>query len=113
MTLLRRLAVSLISAHLLSACANMTIDDFKAGVTLPYSEDCYFKYVISPNEARYDHVQCEIIKKRSLIITSEDWKIIRKNFQKNCQVLACKQLVGQFDQLFLTIDKGLQLIPWD
>lgn len=90
----------------------MQIQDFKAGVTLPYSEDCFFKYVISPRESRYDKAQCEIIKKHSLIITSEDWKIIRKNFQDNCQVLQCKQLVGQFDQLFLVIDKNLQLIPW-
>lgn len=91
----------------------MQIQDFKAGVTLPYSSDCYFKYVISPREARYDKAKCEAIKKRSLIITSEDWKIIRKNFQENCQILECKQLVGQFDQLFLVIDKSLQLIPWN
>lgn len=90
----------------------MTIQDFKAGVTLPYSEDCFFKYVISPREVRYPKAECEAIKKRALIITSEDWKLIRKNFQENCQVLECKQLVGQFDNLFLVIDKNLQLIPW-
>lgn len=90
----------------------MSIQNFKAGVTLPYSEDCYFKYVLSPDSQRYEKAKCEIIKKHALIITSDDWKIIRKNFQDNCQVLECKQLVGQFDQLFLTIDKSLQLIPW-
>ncbi len=101
----------LILALSLSACAEMSITDFKAGVTLPYSEDCYFKYVISPRESRYDKVKCEEIKKHSLIITSDDWKIIRKNFQENCQVLQCKQLVGQFDQLFLVIDKALDKLP--
>lgn len=102
----------LVLTLILTGCAQMTISDFKAGVTLPYSEDCYFKYVISPREQRIPATECAAIKKRSLIITSDDWKIIRKNFQDNCQVLECKQLVGQFDQLFLVIDKNLQLIPW-
>ncbi len=90
----------------------MQIQDFKAGVTLPYSEDCFFKAVLSPDEIRYPKDECDKIKKRSLIITSDDWKIIRKNFQDNCQAMQCQQLVGQFDQLFLVIDKDLQLIPW-
>ena len=90
----------------------MTIHDFKAGVTLPYSEDCYFKYVVSPRKVRMDKLKCEEIKKRSLIITSDDWKVIRQNFQENCQVLQCKQLVGQFDQLFLELDGALDKIPW-
>lgn len=90
----------------------MQIQDFKAGVTLPYSEDCYFKSVLTPESVRYPKAKCDSIKKRSLIITSDDWRIIRANFQNNCQVLQCKQLVGQFDQLFLTIDKNLRLIPW-
>jgi hypothetical protein len=90
----------------------MQIHDFKAGVTLPYSEDCYFKYVLSPNNIRYEKMDCEGIKKRSLIITSDDWQIIRKNFQENCQALECQQIVGQFDQLFLVIDQGLQKIPF-
>jgi hypothetical protein len=90
----------------------MNIYDFKAGVTLPFSEDCYFKYVLSPREEIVDRLKCAAIKKRSLIITSEDWKVIRKNFQENCQVLQCKQLVGQFDQLFQVIDGALDKIPW-
>lgn len=102
----------LILALSLSGCAEMNIQNFKAGVTLPYSEDCYFKYVLTPEHVRFEKTKCDEMKKRSLIITSDDWKIIRKNFQDNCQVLQCKQLVGQFDQLFLVIDKNLQLIPW-
>lgn len=100
-----------IFASFLAGCTTYSIQDFKAGVTLPFSSDCYFKYVISDRHIRYDKVQCEQIKKRSLVITSDDWKIIRKSFQDNCQMVQCQQLVGQFDQLFLVIDKALQSVP--
>lgn len=90
----------------------MNLQDFKAGVTLPYSEDCYFVNAISGLETRYPKNQCDSMKKHGLIILSEDWKIIRENFLNNCQMQQCTQLVGQFDQLFQTLDANLQLIPW-
>jgi hypothetical protein len=90
----------------------MTLHDFKAGVTLPYSGNCFFVNAVSGKEQEFPESECEAMKKRGLIILSDDWKIIRQNFQENCQAFQCKQLVGQFDQLFLVIDKNLQLIPW-
>lgn len=107
------LASSFVLIASLSGCAGMQIHDFKAGITLPYSEDCYFVNALSDKEVRYPKAQCDKMKKRALIVLSEDWKILRANFQENCQVEQCKQLVGQFDALFLEIDKNLQLIPWD
>ncbi len=97
---------------LLSGCAEMKVADFYAGVTLPYSEDCFEVSFVTKKEIRTPEPQCLSKKKRSLFITSENYKLLRKSIQENCQVLQCKQLVGQFDQLFLTIDKNLQLIPW-
>ena len=108
-----RLAALLIYSLIGSGCPTMQLQDFKAGVTLPYSERCFFVNAISGKETEYPADQCARMKKAGLIILSEDWKIIRKNFQTNCQILQCKQLVGQFDQLFMTIDKSLKLIPWN
>lgn len=112
MKYVKRLASSFAFLVSLSGCQTMQIEDFKAGVTLPYSGNCYFVNAVSGKVTEYPEDQCLRMKKAALIILSDDWKIIRKDFQRNCQVLQCKQLVGQFDQLFLTIDKGLQLVPW-
>lgn len=89
----------------------MEVADFKVGVTLPASEDCFFINVVSKKETRYPADQCAQMKKRGLVILSEDYKILRQSVQKNCQMHQCKQLVGAFDELFIQIDKGLQLVP--
>lgn len=107
---LRIIFVSVL-AVVLSACAGMQISDFKAGVTLPYSEHCFFVHAVSGKTLEYDKPSCERMKKKALIILSEDWKLIRKNFQTNCQMQQCKQLVGQFDALFLVVDDALKKIP--
>lgn len=91
----------------------MQLKEFKAGVTLPYSEHCFFVNALDGKEHEYDAPTCEHMRKAGLIILSEDWKIIRSIFQENCQLLQCKQLVGQFDGLFLQVDKSLNLIPWN
>lgn len=46
-----------------------------------------------------------------VILTSDDWQKQRFSIQKNCQMAQCKQLIGAFDELFLTIDKALQKMP--
>ncbi len=90
----------------------MRIQDFSVGVTLPYSGDCYERAVLSDTKRRIPKIQCDAIKARGLFITSQNWKVIRKNFQDNCQVMQCTQLVGQFDNLFLEIDKAFQKVPF-
>lgn len=93
------------------SCANMKLQPFDAGVTLPYSGNCFFVNVLTKKEIEYPKAVCDAMKKRSVILTSESWKILRKNIQDNCQALQCKQLVGQFDQLFLIVDDALQKLP--
>lgn len=103
---------SLLSLILLEGCSGLQLHDWKAGVTLPYSEDCFFVHVLSGNEEELPTSQCIDIKKHSLVITSDDWKVLREDIQSSCQVAQCQQLVGRFDQLFLVIDKGLQQVPF-
>lgn len=80
-------------------------------VTLPASGDCYQVTVLSQQKRRYPKEECDEIKKRGIIITSEDWKKQRISIQKNCQYAECKQLIGAFDSLFLAIDDALKKIP--
>jgi len=96
---------------LVSSCAGMDIADIGPMVTLPASGDCYQVTVLTHKKTRIPKAQCDEIKKRGVILTSEDWKKQRVSIQKNCQLKKCKQLVGTFDSLFLTIDDALKKIP--
>lgn len=102
------MVVSLLS---LSGCAGFQIADIGPMVTLPASGDCYQVTVLSQKKTRYQKAQCDEIKKRGIVLTSEDWQKQRFSIQKNCQLAQCKQLIGVFDDLFLTIDSALQKMP--
>lgn len=108
MMLLSRLLIALCLT--LVSCGSMEIADIGPMVTLPASGDCYQVTVISHVKTRIPKVQCDEIKKRGVILTSEDWKKQRISIQKNCQMQKCKQLIGVFDSLFLTIDEALKRI---
>lgn len=111
-TLSLRLAALFLVALSICGCPSMEVADFSAGVVLPYSEDCFEISFVTKKEVRTPAAQCQAKVKRSLFITSENYKLLRKSIQDNCQVQQCKQLVGQFDSLFIVIDKDLNLIPW-
>jgi hypothetical protein len=99
------MALSLVS------CGSIQIADIGPMVTLPASGDCYQVTVLSQKKTRYPKAKCDDIKRRGIIITSEDWKKQKVSIEKNCQMQQCKQLVGAFDSLFLTIDSALQKVP--
>lgn len=113
MRLLKRLIVPCLTgmALALSACGTFEIADIGPMVTLPASGDCYRVTVLTHVKTRIPKAQCDSIKARGVVITSEDWKKQRISIQKNCQLTQCKQLVGAFDALFLTIDDALAKIP--
>lgn len=114
MQLLKRLTKPfLMVASLLSlnACGTFQIADIGPMVTLPASGDCYQVTVLTHQKKRFPKKQCDEIKKRGVVLTSDDWQKQRFSIQKNCQMAQCKQLIGAFDELFLTIDKALQKMP--
>lgn len=80
-------------------------------VQLPASGDCYGINVLSKKETRYPKNQCQEMVKRAIILTSENYKMIRGDIQTNCQEFQCTQITGAFDNLFIAIDKALQKIP--
>ena len=98
------LLLSLISVR----CTTFRTSDFGLIVQLPASKDCYEIKVMSGEEKRYSPQECEAMVQRSIIITSESWKLIRGDIETNCQLASCKQIKGAADGLFLTIDKVLQ-----
>lgn len=96
--------LSIISIISSSSCANMRISDVGPMVQLPYSKECFQVYVLSGRERLYPPEECEKIKARGIIITSETWKLLRGDIQINCQLAKCKQLQGAGDQLFFIIN---------
>lgn len=57
-------------------------------------------------------IECEAIKKRSIILTSEAWRVIRTDIQNNCAASQCVELKGKVDDIFFAIDQGLEKVPW-
>ena len=95
----------------LSSCANYKIADIRPTVTLPASKDCFGITIITLKEFEMPKAECDEFKKRAVFLSSEDWKKLKVSILENCQLQQCKQLVGVFDSIFLTIDEALQKIP--
>ena len=89
----------------------MQTSDFDVMVILPASDDCFGLKVMSGSESRYEKSNCTSMVKRGIILTSENWKMLRKDIQTNCQLERCQQITGAFDGLFLAIDGALQKVP--
>ncbi len=97
---------------LLTGCQTFQVHPCEIGITLPYSGACRFKNVVTESTREVDPNTCEDLKRRSLILTSDAWTVIRNDIQTNCAAQQCAELTGKFDQLFLQIDQGLQKVPW-
>lgn len=108
---LTRLYLTAAALLSLSGCAGFQIADIGPMVTLPASGDCYRVTVLTHQKTRIPKAECDQIKKRGVVLTSDDWQKQRFSVQKNCQMAQCKQLIGAFDELFLTIDQALQKVP--
>lgn len=105
---LKKLLVSFLSLGLIS-CTTFKVGDYGPMVQLPGSKKCFQVYVLSHREVEYPKEQCEEIKKRAVLLTSETWKAISGDIKSNCQFSKCKQLRGAVDSLFIAIDAGLDV----
>lgn len=112
MKLLKLAAATLLLASLIS-CANFQSSDWEANIILPASQDCYGFKVMSGKETRRVNgsKECERIKHQGIILTSENYKLLKKDILDNCQFAACKQITGKIDSFFLILDSGLKKIP--
>lgn len=89
----------------------MEVADFRAHIRLPASQDCFGINVVSGAEVRLPKAQCDALISRAIFLDSDNWKLLKTSIQRNCQYNECKQLVGAFDGLFLSLDKAAQQIP--
>ena len=89
----------------------MKISDVPLIIREPAKQTCFEVKVLSWQEKVYSPEQCDRIVERGIILTSEAWKMLRGDIQKNCQTSQCKQLTGAADGLFLAIDQALQHVP--
>lgn len=94
-------------------CSSFQASDWKAAIILPASGDCYRFAVMSGTEDRFaaDSEKCIAIKQRGIILDSENYLLLRRDILKNCQFYQCTQIVGAFDDLFLTLDRAARRIP--
>ncbi len=111
--ILHVLGLNLLALSLLnfSGCTSMHISDTPLMIQLPASKKCLEIKVMSWSEMVYSPEQCEKIKERSIILTSEAWKMLKTDIEKNCQLSQCKQISGAADSLFQIIDDSLNKIP--
>ena len=109
MKLLKLLGISL--GLLVSSCARYKISDYPLFIRLPGSKQCYEIKVLSGEEKVYNEILCDEMVSKSIMLTSESWKLLRGDLQRNCQATKCEQITGAADDLFLTIDRILQKSP--
>lgn len=104
------LAVSLLT---LSGCGLMEfkVSNYPLIIRDPAMRTCFEVKVMSWEERTYSEDQCDKIIARGIILTSDAWKMIRTDIQKNCQTAQCKQLTGAADGLFIAIDEALHQVP--
>ncbi len=100
-----------ILSFILSGCASIEIPNFKAHITLPASGDGYYVKTVGTEEGRIPKEEWEIIRKRGIVVLSEDWAILRYTILKNCLTMECKNAVGTFDGLFYSLDEALKKLP--
>ncbi len=105
-------ALVVFSLPILANCAHYRTSDFPLMIQLPATKECFELRVISGRETRRPPAECEKIKERAILLTSEAWKMIKGDIETNCQYAECTQIKGAADGLFLAIDQALQKVPW-
>ena len=94
----------------LASCASYEVAEFRTHITLPASGDGYGINVITKERVRYPKAQWDQMKKKGIILLSEDYAKLKKSILKNCHMNQCKQIVGTLDTLFQNIDDALRII---
>lgn len=93
------------------SCSHFQVHPFEIGITLPYSEICHFRNVMTGEVRELGPIECAEIRKRSLILTSDAWRVIRTDIMNNCALNQCTQLTGKLDAIFLAIDQTAEILP--
>jgi len=104
---LSKLFAILVGSIALSGCNTFQTSDFPLVIRLPASRQCFELKVMSGLEKIIPVKECDELISRGIVLTSEAWKLLRRDIQINCQYAQCRQIEGAADGLFLSIDRAL------
>jgi hypothetical protein len=76
----------------------------------PYSQNCHFKNVITKKIRDIPAAQCDL--RKYLLIPIESARIVLDDIQINCHLQQCVEIKGAGDSMLLSIDQGLQKLPF-
>lgn len=108
MTRSKTLFVSLLALAISTSCTTFKTSDFEIMVRLPAARSCFGVRVMSGKETEYDEKACDAMVSKAILLTSENWKLLRNDIKTNCEYDQCTQISGAADHLFLAIDQALQ-----
>ncbi len=91
-------------------CQTYQVRPFELGYVKPYSGDCHFKDVVTKKTRDIKAGQCDL--RRMLLIPIESARIVLDDIQINCHLQQCTMIRGAGDSILLTIDQGLQKVPF-
>lgn len=106
-----RRSISSLALVTLSGCASVEIPDIHPYVTLPASGDGYTMSTVSHIAKRVPKRDWDVMRKRGIVLLSEDWAKLKYTLLKNCLANECKQSVGTLDSLFYAIDNAFKVLP--
>lgn len=95
---------------LLVACPTYQIHPFELGYVKPYSQDCHFKDVVTGVTRDVPYATCDL--RQYLLIPIDSAKSVLADLQTNCLDTQCAAVKGAGDSILLSIDQGLQKIPY-
>jgi hypothetical protein len=95
---------------LTTGCSTYQVHPFELGYVKPYSQDCHFKNVITKEVRNIPAAQCDL--RKYLLIPIESAHTVLNDLQINCHLDQCVEISGAGDSILLSIDQGLQKIPW-
>lgn len=108
------LSINLLMSTLLlgpiTACQTYQVRPFELGYVQPYSQNCHFKNPVTKVVRTVPKAKCDL--RRMLLIPIESAKTVLEDIQINCQLQQCTEIKGAGDAMLLSIDQGLQKIPW-
>lgn len=99
---------------MVTACPTYQVHPFELGYVKPYSNVCHFKNVVT--KAVRDAIQgtgkgqCDM--RKMILIPMESASSVLGDLQINCHLDQCTAIRGAGDSILLSVDQGLQKIPW-
>lgn len=95
-------------------CQTYQVHPFELGYVHAYDQRCHFKNVVTKKVRTVKQGtgkdECDL--RRMLLIPIESAHVVIDDLQINCHLQQCKEIRGAGDSILLSIDQGLQKVPF-